>query len=330
MANLHYDVVGVGNAIVDVLAQVDESFIAENGLDKGAMTLIDEERAQELYDRMSPAIAISGGSAANTLVGIAALGGRGAYIGKVRGDQLGKVFHHDMGAAGVHHLTPPAGSGPSTARSLVLVTPDAQRTMQTYLGISVELGPADIDEEAVSAAQVTYLEGYLFDKPEAKRAFARACELAHGAGRKVALSLSDPFCVERHRAEFRGLVSDHVDLLFANEDEIRSLYEMSDTGEAARRAGSECELAAITCGENGSVIVGSDGPVTIEAEPVERVEDTTGAGDLYAAGFLFGYTNGYDLPAMGRIGSIAASEVIGHLGARPERDLAELVGRRLD
>jgi sugar/nucleoside kinase (ribokinase family) len=330
MADLQYDVVGVGNAIVDVLARVDESFISENGLDKGTMTLIDEERARELYDLMPPAIEISGGSAANTLVGIVALGGRGAYVGKVRNDHLGEVFHHELGAVGVHHLTPPAESGESTARSLVLVTPDAQRTMQTYLGISVELAPNDIDEEAIASAQVTYLEGYLFDRPQAKRAFARACELAHGAGRKVALSLSDPFCVERHRAEFRDLVSNHVDLLFANEDEIRSLYEVPDTAEAARLVGLECEVAALTCGENGSMIVGGDGPLTVEAEPAERVEDTTGAGDLYAAGFLFGYTNGYDLPSMGRIGSIIASEAIGHLGARPERDLADLIGRRLD
>jgi sugar/nucleoside kinase (ribokinase family) len=279
---------------------------------------------------MPAAIEVSGGSAANTLVGVAALGGRGAYVGKVRDDRLGEVFNRELSGAGVHHLTRPAESGPSTARSLVLVTPDAQRTMQTYLGISVELGPDDIDEEAIAAAQVTYLEGYLFDKPQAKRAFARACDFAHAAGRKVALSLSDPFCVERHQTEFRDLVADHVDLLFANEDEIRSLYEVPDTAEAARLAGAECEVAALTCGENGSVVVGGGDSIAVAAEPAERVEDTTGAGDLYAAGFLFGYTSGYDLPTMGRIGSIAASEVIDHLGARPERDLADLVGRRLD
>ncbi len=327
MAEFALDVVGVGNAIVDVLAQAEDGLLDELGLDKGAMTLIDAERADALYGRMASAIEVSGGSAANTLAGIASFGGRGAYIGKVRDDQLGAVFSHDIRAAGVDYRSRPVGEGAPTARCLIFVTPDAQRTMQTYLGVSVELGPDDIDPEAIGAAQITYLEGYLFDKEPAKEAFIKAAELAHAAGRKVALSLSDPFCVDRHRGAFRHLVSGHVDVLFANEVEIVSLFEADSFDDAVGAIRGHCEIAALTRGADGSVMVTADEVVEIAAEPVERVVDTTGAGDLFAAGVLFGLTQGFELRTYGRLGSIAAGEVIGHYGARPQSPLSELVER---
>ncbi len=327
MAEFALDVVGVGNAIVDVLAQAEDGLLDELGLDKGAMTLIDAERADALYGRMASAIEVSGGSAANTLAGIASFGGRGAYIGKVRDDQLGAVFSHDIRAAGVDYRSRPVGEGAPTARCLIFVTPDAQRTMQTYLGVSVELGPDDIDPEAIGAAQITYLEGYLFDKEPAKEAFVKAAELAHAAGRKVALSLSDPFCVDRHRGAFRHLVSGHVDVLFANEVEIVSLFEAGSFDDAVGAIRGHCEIAALTRGADGSVIVTADEVVDIAAEPVERVVDTTGAGDLFAAGVLYGLTQGFELATCGRLGSIAAGEVIGHYGARPQSPLSDLVER---
>ena len=330
MAELALDVVGVGNAIVDVLAQAEDGLLDELGLDKGAMTLIDAERADALYGRMASAIEVSGGSAANTLAGIASFGGRGAYIGKVRDDQLGAVFSHDIRAAGVDYRSRPVDEGAPTARCLIFVTPDAQRTMQTYLGVSVELGPDDIDPEAIGAAQITYLEGYLFDKEPAKEAFVKAAELAHAAGRKVALSLSDPFCVDRHRGPFRHLVSGHVDVLFANEVEIVSLFEVSSFDDAVAAIRGHCEIAALTRGADGSVIVTADEVVEIAAALVERVVDTTGAGDLFAAGVLFGLTRGYELGACGRLGSIAAGEVIGHYGARPQSPLSDLAKRQVE
>ncbi len=323
------DVTGIGNAIVDVLARADDGLLAENGLEKGAMTLIDAARAEELYGRMGPGLEVSGGSAANTLAGLASLGGRGAFIGKVRDDQLGQVFTHDIRAAGTRYETTPALEGPPTARCLVLVTPDAQRTLQTFLGVSVELGPEDVDPVLVRGAQVTYLEGYLFDPPRAKAAFRAAVEIAHGAGRRVALTLSDPFCVDRHRSDFRSLVEGHVDLLFANEAEIMSLYEVGDFDSALQHVRGHCEVAALTRGEKGAVIVAGEEVHVIDAEPVERVVDTTGAGDLYAAGFLHGFTHGHDLAACGRLGALAAAEAISHYGARPEAPLAELVARGL-
>ncbi len=329
MAELALDVVGVGNAIVDVLAQAEDGLLDELGLDKGAMTLIDAERAEALYGRMASAIEVSGGSAANTLAGVASFGGRGAYIGKVRDDQFGAVFSHDIRAAGVDYRSRPVGEGAPTARCLIFVTPDAQRTMQTYLGVSVELGPDDIDPEAIGGARFTYLEGYLFDKEPAKEAFVKAAELAHAAGRKVALSLSDPFCVERHRGAFRHLVSGHVDVLFANEAEIVSLFEAGSFDDAVAEIRGHCEIAALTRGADGSVIVTADEVVTVAAEPVERVVDTTGAGDLFAAGVLHGLTHGFELETCGRLGSIAAGEVIGHYGARPRAALADLAERRL-
>ena len=329
MAVTPFDVIGVGNAIVDVLAQAEDSLLDDLGLEKGAMTLIDTERADELYRRMGAGIEVSGGSAANTLAGVASLGGQGAYIGKVRDDQLGAVFSHDIRAAGVDYRSHPGSSGPPTARCLIFVTPDAQRTMQTYLGISVELGPDDIDPVAIGGAQITYLEGYLFDKDEAKEAFVKAAEIAHAADRKVALSLSDPFCVDRHRGPFLHLVSGHVDILFANEAEIVSLFEVDDFDAAVDRVRGHCEVAALTRGERGSVIVTADERIEIAAEPVARLVDTTGAGDLFAAGVLFGLTRGYEPAAYGRIGGIAAAEAIGHFGARPETRLADLVAKKL-
>ena len=320
-----YDVIGIGNAIVDVLAQADDAFLRDHALEKGAMTLSEEARSDELYGAMPPGIEISGGSAANTMAGIASLGGRGAYIGKVRADQLGDVFAHDIRATGVAFETPPLGRGPSTARCLIFVTPDAQRTMQTYLGASVELTRDDVPEPLVASAQITYLEGYLWDRPMAKDAFVRAAEIAHAAGRKVSLTLSDPFCVERHRVSFLELVDGHVDVLFANEREILSLYETEDFDEALRRVRGMCDVVALTRSERGSVVASRDAVQEVAAAPVERVVDTTGAGDLYAAGFLYGLTHGRDLSACGRIASICAAEVISHVGARPETPLSALV-----
>ncbi len=325
MAEPAFDVIGVGNAILDVLSPTEDAFLTEHGLDKGMMTLIDTDRARTLYDAMGPAVEVSGGSAANTIAGVASLGGAAAYIGKVRNDQLGGVFVHDIRAAGVDFRTPPATQGAPTARCLIFVTPDAQRTMQTYLGVSVELGSDDIDETAVADARITYLEGYLFDPPEAKKAFVKAAEIAHRMKRKVALTLSDPFCVDRHRAEFLHLISGHVDVLFANEAEITALYEVDDFDAALQQVRGHCEIAALTRGEKGSVIVAGDEVHVVDSHPVERVVDTTGAGDLYAAGVLYGLTQQRSLADCGRIGGLVAAEVISHYGARPEVRLVALL-----
>jgi sugar/nucleoside kinase (ribokinase family) len=322
-----FDVVGIGNAIVDVIAHSDDAFLAQQGLDKGGMTLVDTARAEALYAVMGPGIEASGGSAGNTMAGIASLGGTGAYIGKVRDDELGKVFRHDMTAIGVRFTTVPATSGPPTARCLILVTPDAQRTMNTFLGACVDLGPEDVDAGIIAAAQVTYLEGYLFDPPRAKEAFRKAASLAHAAGRRVSLSLSDPFCVGRYRDEFRDLVANHVDVLFANESEICSLYETDDFDAAVAQVRGHCEIAALTRSEKGSVVVARDHTHLIEAARVEKVLDTTGAGDLYASGFLFGLTHGRDLTTCGKLGSLCAAEAISHFGARPETPLKTLAAK---
>ena len=329
MANGDTDVLAIGNAIVDVLAHAEEGFLAEQGLEKGAMTLIDAETAERLYDLMGPGVECSGGSAANTVAGVAGFGGSAAYIGKVRDDELGRIFRHDIRAAGVAFDTAPARDGPPTARCLVLVTPDAQRTMHTYLGACVELTPGDIDPDRVRASKVTYLEGYLWDPPRAKEAFLSAIEIAHGAGRKVALTLSDNFCVERHRQEFRDLVDDHVDLLFANEDEIMALYEVDTFDAALQAVRGRVEVAALTRSERGSVILGPEAVHVVDADTAPIVVDTTGAGDLYAAGFLHGFTRGLDLAHCGRLGGVAAAEVIAHMGARPDRSLAEVARERL-
>ncbi len=285
---LNYDVIGIGNAIVDVLVETDESFLAAHALEKGAMTLVEGERSAELYEAMPPGLEMSGGSAANTMAGFASLGGRGAYIGKVRDDQLGEVFRHDIRAAGVAFSTAPLTAGPATARCLIFVTPDAQRTMQTFLGASVELTAADVPEELIASGQITYLEGYLWDRPTAKAAFIRASELAHAAGRQVALTLSDSFCVERHRASFLDLVSDHIDVLFANEREITSLYETDDFDAALRRARDCFATVALTRSEHGAEVVRGGEVCVIPAAPVQRGMDTTGAAHVFAAGVLFG------------------------------------------
>jgi len=329
MAEPILDVVGIGNAIVDVLSQTDDAFLSAAALPKGTMTLIDAHRAEELYAAMGPAVEVSGGSAANTLAGLASLGGRGAFIGKVRNDQLGGIFRHDIRAVGVTFDTPAATAGPPTARCLIFVTPDAQRTMGTYLGASVEFGPDDLDAGLIERAKVTYLEGYLWDAPPAKAAFVEAAELAHKAGRQVALSLSDPFCVERHRESFLGLVNDHIDLLFANEAEITSLYQVDSFDAALQKVRGHCAVAVLTRSERGAVVLAGEEVHIIDAEPVARVVDTTGAGDLYAAGFLYGYTQGRPLFECGRIGALAAAEVISHFGARPETALGPLVEERL-
>ncbi len=328
MTNATYDVLGIGNAIVDVISQATDAFLDQQRLTKGAMRLVDAREAEALYAAMGPGIEMSGGSAGNTMAGIAALGGRGAYIGKVAADELGRVFAHDIRAAGVHFATDAATGGAPTARCLILVTPDAQRTMNTFLGACVELGPDDIDAELVRASQVTYLEGYLWDPPAAKEAFLKAAGLAHEAGRKVALSLSDAFCVGRHRESFRTLVERHVDVLFANESEILSLYEVDSFDEAARLVNGHCEVAALTRSEKGAVVLSGDARFDVPAAKVERVVDTTGAGDLFASGFLYGLTRGRPLAECAHIGAIAAAEVIGHYGARPEADLRALVRAR--
>jgi sugar/nucleoside kinase (ribokinase family) len=325
MSSAVIDVVGIGNAIVDVIAHADEGFIAGQGLAPGAMTLIDADRADALYRAMGPAIESSGGSAGNTMAGIASLGGAGGYIGKVRDDMLGGVFRHDITAIGVRFDTPAATVGPGTARCLILVTPDGHRTMATYLGACVELGPEDIDAALIEAAQMTYLEGYLFDPPRAQEAFRAAAAVAHRAGRQVALSLSDPFCVGRHRAAFRELVAREVDILFANEAEICSLYETEDFAAAAAAVRGHVAVAALTRSVAGSVVLAGGEEYGVAAAAVPRVVDTTGAGDLYAAGFLYGLTRGMPLPKCGAVGSLCAAEIISHVGARPEARLSELV-----
>ena len=327
MASESFDVVGIGNAIVDVIAQADEAFLARQGLTKGSMRLIDAAEAEALYGAMGPGVEMSGGSAANTIAGLASLGGRGAYIGKRSDDALGEVFAHDIRSIGVHFQTAALHQGAPTARCLILVTPDAQRTMGTFLGASAQLGPDDVAPELIRAAQVTYLEGYLFDPPPAKAAFRKAAELAHAARRKVALTLSDPFCVERHRADFRALVEGHVDILFANESEICALYETKDFDTAARAVRGHCDIAALTRSAKGSVVVTAKDTITVAAEKVGRLVDTTGAGDLYAAGFLYGLTHGSDLASCARLGSLCAAEIISHFGARPETSLKTLAAK---
>jgi sugar/nucleoside kinase (ribokinase family) len=318
------DVVGIGNALVDVLAHEDDDFLAAHDLVKASMALIDTERAEALYGVMGPGIEASGGSAANTIAGIASFGGHAAYIGRVFDDQLGTVFAHDLRAAGVVYRSAPAQEGPPTGRCLIVVTPDAERTMSTYLGSSEFFGPEHVDAELIALAQVTYLEGYLFDRAPAQEAYWKASQLAHDAGRRVALTLSDTFCVERHCGAWRDLVADQVDIVFANEEEAKALYEVDTFDEALAALRADVEVAVVTCGANGSVIARGDEVVRVAAHPVEKVVDTTGAGDLYAAGFLFGFTRDRSLEDCGRLGSVAASAVLGHLGPRPGLSLAQL------
>jgi sugar/nucleoside kinase (ribokinase family) len=325
MSKDNLDVVGIGNAIVDVLSQTDDAFLRDNHINKGTMTLIEAGQVKSLYAKMGPGIEMSGGSAANTIAALASLGGKVGYIGKVADDQLGGLFRHDIRSVGAVFNTPPLQQDVPTARCLILITPDAQRTMCTYLGACVLLTPDDLDEELIGSAKITYLEGYLFDRDHAKQAFRRAGEIAHAAGKKIALTLSDPFCVERHRDEFLDLVKNHVDILFANEAEILSLYKTASFSEIIPQVSAHCEVAVITRGAKGSAIISGNKIVEVAAEPVSRVVDTTGAGDLYAAGFLYGYTQGKDLAQCGRIASIAAAEIIAQVGARPQRSLSQLL-----
>jgi sugar/nucleoside kinase (ribokinase family) len=320
-----YDVLGIGNASVDVLSRADEAFLKTHALTKGSMMLIDEARAEALYGAMGPGIEVSGGSCGNTMAGVASFGGRGAYIGKVRNDQLGQVFGHDLRSIGVSFDTAAATSGPSTARCLILVTPDAQRTMNTYLGACTGLGPADIDVKVVAAAQVTYVEGYLWDEPEAKKAVLKAFDAAHAAGRLVSITLSDSFCVDRYRDEFRALVRDKIDILFGNESEIKSLYQVDSFEKALDATRKEARIAALTRSEKGSVVIKGSETYAVPAAPVAKVVDTTGAGDLYASGFLFGFTRGKPLAECARLGGLAAAEIISHVGARPETALRDLI-----
>lgn len=324
-ASAQYDVVAIGNAIVDVLSKTQDEFLGMHSINKGTMTLIEADQAESLYAKMGPGMEMSGGSAANTIAAIASFGGKAGYIGKIANDQLGSVFRHDIRAMGVTFDTPALDSGAPTARCLILITPDAQRTMCTYLGACVWISPTDLDEEMIRNSKVTYLEGYLFDRTRAKQAFKHAGEVAKAAGRKTALTLSDPFCVERHRDEFRELVKSNVNILFANEAEILSLYRTKKFEEAVFHVRQECEIAALTRSEKGSVIVTQNDIIEVPAAPVQQVVDTTGAGDLYAAGFLYGYTNGMSMAKCGELGALAAAEIISHVGARPQTNLSELM-----
>ena len=320
-----HDVIAVGNALVDVIATRDDDFVASMQMEKGSMMLIDGDRALQLYSALDGAVQMSGGSAANTIAGIASFGGKAAFIGKVADDAVGDVFGHDLRAIGVTFVKPFGGNSIPTGRCMIVVTPDAQRTMNTYLGISSLLMPEDIDSAAIASAAMLYLEGYLFDRDEAKTAFRIAAGHAHAAGRQVALTLSDSFCVDRHRADFRALIADGVDVLFGNEAELLSLYETDTFEFAVTQLRRECTVAAITRSEHGSVVVTPDEVIAVPAKPVEQVIDTTGAGDLYAAGFLYGYTRGLPLATCADLGHIASAEVISHVGPRPLVSLASLI-----
>jgi sugar/nucleoside kinase (ribokinase family) len=325
MNSAKYDVLGIGNAIFDVLVRTDEGFLSRHGMTKGGMALIDEGRAAAIYRDMGPATEMSGGSAANTIVGIANLGARAAYVGKVKDDQIGRLYTHDIRAAGVAFETKPANDGPATGCSYILVTPDGERTMNTYLGAAQDLTPDDIDPAQIAAARVIYLEGYLWDPKNAKDAFVKAARIAHDAGRQVALTLSDSFCVDRYRGEFLDLMRNGtVDLVFANEAELRSLYETSDFDTALKQLRVDTKLGVVTRSEKGCVVASKDGVIAVPAFPIEKMVDTTGAGDLFAAGFLFGLVRGASHENAGRFGALAAAEVIQHIGARPQTSLKEL------
>ena len=328
MTTPRYDVLGIGNAIVDVIARAEDDFLLRHGMHKGAMALIDEARAGAIYDAMGPATEMSGGSAANTIVGVASLGARAAFIGKVKDDLLGQAFAHDIRAAGVAFDTPPAADGPSTARCYVLVTPDGERTMNTYLGAAQDLHPNDIDEGTIAAAGITYLEGYLWDPPHAKEAFVKAAKIAHGAGRNVALTLSDAFCVDRYREEFLDLIrTGTVDLIFANEHELHSLYQTADFDTAVAALKQDARLAVVTRSEKGCLVVTREDSIVVPAAPIDRLVDATGAGDLFAAGFLVGLSQNLEHRTSAHLGALAAAEVIQHLGARPETSLKDLAGQ---
>ncbi|MDP9464235.1 MAG: adenosine kinase [Actinomycetota bacterium] len=325
MPGIQFDVVGIGNALVDVIAHADDSFIGQHELVKGSMTLVDTDRALHLYRALGGAIEMSGGSAANPMCGVASFGGTAAYIGKGSDDELGQVFGHDCRAVGVHFRPGAPAEGTPTGRCIIVVTPDAQRTMNTYLGVSSLLCRTDIDAETVAMGDVLYMEGYLYDRPEAKEAFRYAAQVAHTNDRLVSLTLSDSFCVDRHRDDFRALVTDEVDLLFGNAAELISLYEVESIDEALRAVRNDCELAVITVGADGCMVVTPDDVIHAPAQPVDRVLDTTGAGDLFAAGFLYGYTRRRALAECANFGAIAAAEVISHVGPRPLVELRTLL-----
>ncbi|UFZ02258.1 adenosine kinase [Bradyrhizobium ontarionense] len=328
MTDAKYDVLGIGNAIFDVLVQADEAFLARHGMTKGGMALIDEARAAAIYRDMGPATEMSGGSAANTIVGLASLGARAAYVGKVKDDQIGRMYTHDIRAAGVAFDTAPAADGPATGCSYILVTPDGERTMNTYLGAAQNLTPADIDPAQIAAARIIYLEGYLWDPKDAKDAFVKAATIAHDAGREVALTLSDAFCVDRYREEFLDLLrGGTVDLVFANETELHSLYQTSDFDGALKQLREDATLGIVTRSDKGCVVVSNDGVIAVPAHPIETLVDTTGAGDLFAAGFLFGLVRKTGYEAAGRFGGLAAAEVIQHIGARPQVSLKDLAAQ---
>lgn len=313
-----YDVLGIGNAIVDVIARAEDDFLVAQGMHKGAMALIDEERAEAIYNAMGPAVESSGGSAANTIVGVASFGARAAFIGKVKDDALGKTFAHDIRAANVAFTAKPASGGPATARCFVLVTPDGERTMNTYLGAAQGLEPNDIDEKAIADAAIVYLEGYLWDPPQAKEAFVKAADIAHKAGRRVALTLSDSFCVDRYRSEFLDLIKKGtVDIVFSNEHELHSLYQTADFDTAVKALQADAKLAVVTRSEKGCMVVSREELAAVKAMPIEKVVDVTGAGDLFAAGFLVGHSRGKDHRTAAQLGALAAAEVIQHVGARP-------------
>ncbi len=325
MAEAKYDVLGIGNAIFDVLVKTDESFLNRHGMTKGGMALIDEAQAAAIYQDMGPATEMSGGSAANTIVGIASLGARAAYVGKVKDDQIGRMYAHDIRAAGVAFETKPATDGPATGCCYILVTDDGERTMNTYLGAAQHLVPADIDPAEIAAAKIIYLEGYLWDPKSAKEAFVKASQIAHEAGREVALTLSDSFCVDRYRDEFLDLMKKRtVDLVFTNEAELHSLYQTSDFDSALGQLREDAKLGVVTRSEKGCVVVSGEGVIAVPAFPVEQMVDTTGAGDLFAAGFLFGLVRDAGYENAGRLGALAAAEVIQHIGARPQVSLKEL------
>ncbi len=324
MSQPQYGVVAIGNALVDILSQTSEEFISQNGVEKGTMALIEEDQAEALYNTMQNCVESGGGSAANTMAGFASFGGKGGFIGKVADDDLGQIFQHDLRSLGLECNTTPLSLGPKTGRCLVLITPDGERTMNTFLGASVEIKDCDVDTYLITNAQITYLEGYLFDRKNAKHAFIKAAESAHKAGHRVALSLSDPFCVDRHREDFLKLVKSHIDILFANEDEIKSLYQVDSFKDALAAVSDHVEITALTRGAQGAVIRGRGETLTIPAVPVAQVVDTTGAGDQFAAGVLYGLTEGKTLAEAGHLGALAAAEVISHIGPRPATNLKEL------
>jgi adenosine kinase len=325
MTRALYDVLGIGNAIVDVIARAEDDFLVAHGMHKGGMALIDEERAAAIYAAMGPAVESSGGSAANTIGGVASFGARAAFVGKVKDDELGKTFAHDIRAARVAFETSPASDGPSTARCYIMVTPDGERTMNTYLGAAQDLRPDDLDEAAIAASEVVYLEGYLWDPPQAKAAFVKAADIAHKAGRKVALTLSDAFCVDRYRGEFLDLLrKGTVDIVFANEHELHSLFETGDFDTAVAAMRGVAKLAIVTRSAKGCMVIAREATTAVEAAPVAQVADVTGAGDLFAAGFLVGLARGKDHRTAAKLGALAASEVIQHIGARPAVSLQAL------